>query len=128
MVLDSLHAAEGNKTATTRDNSVKCTILSKDAIIMDLVIAELSDIYVKQCSIVLDCIINQGNITSILNVKQECDMGRFERKHWSAYGLSKVLKAQKENMGDFINAREHLRNIGVIGSKKSLIKEIDWEI
>ena len=53
--------------------------------------------------------------------------GRFERKHWSAYGLSEVLKAQKENMGDFINAREHLRNIGIIGSKKNLIKEIDWE-
>ena len=36
-------------------------------------------------------------------------------------------KAQKENMGDFINAREHLRNIGVIGSKKETYKEIEWE-
>lgn len=53
--------------------------------------------------------------------------GSFERRHWSYYGFAEVLKAQKENMGDFINAREHLRNIGVIGSKKETYKEIEWE-
>ena len=53
--------------------------------------------------------------------------GRFERKHWSSYGLDVVLRAQKENRGDFINGKEHLRNIGVIGSKKETSKEIEWE-
>lgn len=53
--------------------------------------------------------------------------GRFERRHWSYYGIDQLLKAQKKDVGDFINAREHLRNIGVIGSKKETYKEVNWE-
>ena len=53
--------------------------------------------------------------------------GRFPRKHWSSYGLSVVLSGQKKDMGDFINARQHLRDIGVIGSKKETVSEIPWE-
>ena len=52
---------------------------------------------------------------------------RFPRKHWSEVGIDKLLKAQKLGKGDFINAREHLRDIGVIGSKKNIRKEIPWE-
>ena len=52
---------------------------------------------------------------------------KFPRKHWSEYGVGELLKAQKRGQGDYINAREHLRNIGVIGSKKHLTKEIEWE-
>jgi len=53
--------------------------------------------------------------------------GRFPREHWSKIGISEVLRLQKLNQGDFINGRNHLRNIGVIGSKKNTIKEIPWE-
>lgn len=52
--------------------------------------------------------------------------GKFKRKHWSKLGLSRVLELQKMDEGHMINAKEHLRNIGVIGSKKSTHKEIDW--
>lgn len=52
---------------------------------------------------------------------------RFERKHWSEYGIAEVLRAQKLNQGDCINAKEHLRDIGVIGSKKNTVKEIEWK-
>lgn len=99
MVLDSLHAAEGNKTATTRDNSVKCTILSKGTIIMDLVIAELSDIYVKQCSIVLDCIINQGNITSILNSRFSVFNRLGMKDYLSSIGLKSKIELLKLTHG-----------------------------
>lgn len=44
---------------------------------------------------------------------------RFKRVHWSEYGIGEILRAQKLNQGDCINAREHLRDIGVIGSKKT---------
>ena len=61
----------------------------------------------------------------------KCETGiwhnHFERKHWSSYGLDAILQAQKQDQGDMINAREHLRNIGVIGSKKITHKEVDWE-
>jgi len=61
----------------------------------------------------------------------KCDTGewhnKFPRKHWSSYSIGDLLKLQKEGKGDFINAREHLRNIGVIGSKKNIQSEIDWE-
>ena len=51
----------------------------------------------------------------------------FPREHWSKVGISKILESQKRGQGDFINGRNHLRNIGVIGSKKNTIKEIPWE-
>ena len=61
----------------------------------------------------------------------KCETGvwhnRFERTHWSYYGIEHLLRKQKEDRGDFINARQHLRNIGVIGSKKETYKEIEWE-
>lgn len=61
----------------------------------------------------------------------KCETGlwhnKFPRKHWSEYGIEVILKLQKDNQGDFVNGREHLRNIGVIGSKKNTVKEIPWE-
>ncbi len=61
----------------------------------------------------------------------KCSTGKwhnkFARRHWSYYGVSAILKAQKQDLGDFVNGREHLRNIGVIGSKKETVKEIEWE-
>ena len=53
--------------------------------------------------------------------------GQFPRQHWSKVGISACLALQKCNNGDMINAREHLRNIGVIGSKKHTHKEIPWD-
>lgn len=53
--------------------------------------------------------------------------GKFPREHWSKIGIANLLKLQKQDKGDVINARNHLRNIGVIGSKKTLIKEVEWE-
>lgn len=52
--------------------------------------------------------------------------GKFKRQHWSELGLSKLLELQKRNKGDVINAREHLRDIGVIGNKKNTYKETEW--
>ena len=49
------------------NESVKCTVLSKDTEILELIISEYSDIYIKECRVIKDCIINQGNITNILN-------------------------------------------------------------
>lgn len=53
--------------------------------------------------------------------------GKFRRTHWSEVGISEILSKQKEDVGDFINGREHLRNIGAIGSKKNTYEEIPWE-
>lgn len=52
---------------------------------------------------------------------------RFPRQHWSSVGIDELLRAQKRNQGDFINARSHLRDIGVIGSKVTTIEEVPWE-
>lgn len=52
---------------------------------------------------------------------------KFPRTHWSKIGVGKILSQQKLDMGDFINGRHHLREIGVIGSKKNTYKEIPWE-
>jgi hypothetical protein len=41
--------------------------------------------------------------------------------------VGEVLRLQKLDHGDLINGREHLRNIGVIGSKKNTYKEVEWE-
>lgn len=90
MVLDSLHAAEGNKPLLTDSDSARCTILSKDTIIMNLVVSEHSDIYVKACSVVLDCIINQGNITGILNSR----FSVFNRLGMKDYLLSIGLRSK----------------------------------
>lgn len=61
----------------------------------------------------------------------KCETGkwhdRFPRKHWSTYSIDELLKLQKKEQGDVINARQHLRNIGIIGSKKSTYSEIPWE-
>lgn len=65
------------------------------------------------------------------HICSKCETGKwhdkFPRQHWSIYSLSELLALQKENKGDVINARNHLRNIGVIGSKKSTYSEIPWE-
>lgn len=53
--------------------------------------------------------------------------GEFPRTHWSSLGVGEVLRLQKLDHGDLINGREHLRNIGVIGSKKNTYKEVEWE-
>lgn len=64
-------------------------------------------------------------------VCSKCSSGKwhnmFPREHWSTVGISKILELQKRNQGDFINGRNHLRNIGVIGNKKDIVKEIPWE-
>lgn len=52
--------------------------------------------------------------------------GKFKRQHWSEWGLGRILELQKLDQGDVVNARNHLRNIGVIGSKKNTYKEVDW--
>lgn len=61
----------------------------------------------------------------------KCSTGKwhdmFPRTHWSKVGIDKLLKAQKRNQGDYINARNHLRDIGVIGNKKAIKEEIPWE-
>lgn len=61
----------------------------------------------------------------------KCDTGiwhdKFPRQHWSIYSVSELLELQKQDKGDVINARNHLRNIGVIGSKKSTYSEVPWE-
>lgn len=61
----------------------------------------------------------------------KCETGkwhnRFERRHWSYYGVEEILQANKAGNGDFINAKEHFINIGVIGNKKDAITEIPWE-
>lgn len=48
-------------------NDIKCTIMSKDIILLELVIAEHSSIYIKECKTIKECIVNQGNISDILN-------------------------------------------------------------
>lgn len=61
----------------------------------------------------------------------KCETGqwhnKFPREHWSKLGVGEVLRLQKLGQGDLINARNHLRDIGVIGSKKNITKEIEWE-
>lgn len=52
---------------TSGDNDTKCTIMSKDTILLELVIAEHSSIYIKECKTVKECIVNQGNIGDVLN-------------------------------------------------------------
>ena len=48
--------------------------------------------------------------------------------HWSEYGVEEILRLQKLNQGNFINARERLMTIGVIGNNKNKIREIPWEV
>lgn len=54
--------------------------------------------------------------------------GKFKRQHWSAIGIEALLEGQKLGKGDFINAREHLTDLGVIGDGKALIHEVESDI
>lgn len=40
--------------------------------------------------------------------------GEFPKKHWSEYGVNKLLELEKRNDGSMINATEYLKSIGEI--------------
>lgn len=48
----------------------------------------------------------------------ECDTGKwhneFEKKHWTEYGVEKLLELEARKDGSMINATEYLKSIGEI--------------
>ena len=48
----------------------------------------------------------------------ECNTGEwhnwFEKKHWSEYGVNKLLELESRGDGSMINATEYLKSIGKI--------------
>lgn len=77
-----------------------------------------------KCGVIENTAVSDYWVRKLENKLPECSLcskgtwhGHFERKHWSCYGIKTLLNAQKEGKGDFVNAKEHLRNIGVIGNK-----------
>lgn len=61
----------------------------------------------------------------------KCNLGKwhdkFPREHWSKIGFEKCLEIMKRGDGSLINARQHFRDIGVIGSKTNIHEEVLWE-
>ena len=52
---------------------------------------------------------------------------KFPRRHWSYFGIEKILSEQEKQNGNCINAIEHFEDIGLINNKQPVLKEIDWE-
>lgn len=48
----------------------------------------------------------------------ECNTGKwhneFEKKHWTEYGVQKLLELEAQKDGSMINATEYLKSIGEI--------------
>lgn len=54
--------------------------------------------------------------------------GKFERMHRSSIGVEALLEGQEQGKGDFINAKEHLTEMGILGNGKVTITEVESDI